>query len=912
MISLKKLLLFPCILFIWCVNGQNALKKKIDSINNLTGIEDKTDGFQKLLQSQDTLQYTEDLGALFQKLAACYFTQKDYEKALPLYKKAVEIQSKYKDKETYNNSRYNITRIYAEIGEKEAEHKLLINIVNDKGDDKFTSYAYRYLSKNAKNKGDISQALYYLNSGLANKALCKNVKIKNALLDDIIAIYANKYNTNITVDPKDFIIVENLRGLIHFNKLTEKSKAGLNNNLAIIYDSFKDLNRALFFYKNAEKGFIKIKDLYNELKVANNIAIIYSKFEKYGLANSYYDKVLNESDDKEQIATALVNKGYYLNSSIAKEKLPYLEKGINTILEKDSTQLFQIPTLTEIKESEYEQDILIYLIDLADHYVHAYHQEKSLQYLHQGKEVVKIIDQLVSLIRYEIDTEDSKLFWIEKGVNIYMLAVEVCYLLNDPANAFYYMEKNKALLLQENIKTLQAKLKLNIPEKLINKEYQLHYKMLAMQEQFQQNTNNDAWKAQFATIDKEYQLFMDSIQKAYPEYVKTKQKVAITSLENTVKAFAEKKESFVEYILNEADGYGIYFDAVKPVFFKIENTPKFHKELQHVKLLMTKRFFDDAELKTYKEVGHKVFTTLFPFEDAVERLKNKKLTIVPDQALQYLPFEILPTQKEGELIENYLVNSTETSYLQSFSLFEQIQQKQNSPRQKLLTIAPQEFQDTQLPTLTGTENIVKLVSTFDESVVLTKKEASKANFLQQQNDFEIIHLNTHAGLDSLTQKPWISFHEDKMTLNELFGLENQADLVILDACQTNDGINLSGEGVINLSRGFFYNGTQSVMASLWSVNEQAGNEILQSFYHELANGTSKSKALQLAKKQYLRNHQFSQNTPYYWAAFTLTGSTNVIEIKTVSYTLYIIFGIVILLIFGIYLVYKKRLFFNCN
>ena len=285
-------------------------------------------------------------------------------------------------------------------------------------------------------------------------------------------------------------------------------------------------------------------------------------------------------------------------------------------------------------------------------------------------------------------------------------------------------------------------------------------------------------------------------------------------------------------------------------------------------------------MKNYQEVGYEVFKELFPFENANERLQDKKLTIVADQALQYLPFEILPTQKDGELIESYLVNNTETSYLQSFSLFEQIQQKQNSPTQKLLTIAPQEFQDTQLPTLTGTEDIVKLVADFDKSIVLTKQEASKANFLKQQNDFEIIYFNTHAGLDSLTQKPWISFHEEKMTLNELFGLENQADLVILDACQTNDGINLSGEGVINLSRGFFYNGTQSVMASLWSVNEQAGNEILQTFYRELASGTSKSKALQLAKKEYLLQHQFSQNAPYYWAAFTLTGSTNVIEIES--------------------------------
>ncbi|WP_046755482.1 CHAT domain-containing protein [Kordia jejudonensis] len=906
MLSHRLLLLLSCLCFVLCVHAQDELSTKIDSIAAIKAVNDKIEGFQQLLLAQDTRQQTENLGALYHHLGTCYREKKEYEKALPLLMKATEIRSKFNNQEAYTKSKFYLSRVYASLKKNEEATALLIEIIDAKGADSVTSFAHRILSRDAKKTGDIQLAMHYLNLGLANTKLSANPKIESNLRSDIINTYAEKYKTIITVNTEDLKAIEEQQKYILLDSLSENNQNVLNNSLAVIYDSFKDYDRSLFFYKKAEKGFIKSKKKYGELLIVNNIGIIYSKQEKYDLATACFQKILKESDDVEQKATAYNSMGYYLNSAIATEKLPYLEKAITTILEKNTTQQFRLPTLEEIKQSEYEQDMLIYLIDLADHYVHAYTQEQSITYLHKAKKAVHLIDQLVSLIRYEIDTEASKLFWIEKGVNTYLLAVEVCYLLNDSASAFYYMEKNKALLLQENIKTFQAKLNLNVPKNLVARDHQLHYKMLALQEASQQHTEDEAWKKTYAETHKEYEQFKDSMQSEYPEYMRTKQEVAITSLHKTRTSVTQKKEAFVEYILNEADGYGIYVDSEKPVFFKISNTPKFQEELQIISSLMTKRLLSDEELITYKKVAHSIFTQLFPFENAVERLKGKKLTVVADQQLQYVPFEILRIQNDGDLAKHYLVNNTEIVYLQSFSLFEQIQKKQNSPAQKLLTIAPQEFKNPQLPNLTGTEKMLQLVKDIDKSVILTKQEASKANFIAKQNDFEIMHFNTHAGLDSLTQKPWISFYEEKMTLAELFGLENQADLVILDACQTNDGINLSGEGVINLSRGFFYNGTQSVMASLWNVNEQAGNELLQTFYRELTQGTTKSKALQIAKKEYLQKHQFSQNTPYYWAAFTLTGSTNAVEFQSTSYTIYILFGIIIIIVFGSYIWLRKR------
>ena len=221
-------------------------------------------------------------------------------------------------------------------------------------------------------------------------------------------------------------------------------------------------------------------------------------------------------------------------------------------------------------------------------------------------------------------------------------------------------------------------------------------------------------------------------------------------------------------------------------------------------------------------------------------------------------------------------------------------------------MAPCKFTIDNLPDLRGSEKSIKQLLDFRSTKSLLKKKATKSNFLKEIYNYEIIHLNTHAGLDAVTKEPWIAFRDKKMSLKEMYGIENQASLVVLDACKTNDGTLALGEGIINLSRGFFYNGTQSVLASLWNVNEQSGNTILKLFYKNLQRGETKSKALQLAKVDYLKSHDKTKILPYYWGAFTLTGNTESIKLQVNNYmNLLISIGIAFLL-FIIFLQIKKK------
>ena len=108
-----------------------------------------------------------------------------------------------------------------------------------------------------------------------------------------------------------------------------------------------------------------------------------------------------------------------------------------------------------------------------------------------------------------------------------------------------------------------------------------------------------------------------------------------------------------------------------------------------------------------------------------------------------------------------------------------------------------------------------------------------------------------------------------LTALELSGLDFRGlDLVVLSACQTGLG-QVTGEGVFGLQRGFKKAGAQTLMMSLWKVDDQATRLLMTEFYRNLLDGKSKREAFGNAQ-QYLRAAEGGKyNHPRYWAAFIL-------------------------------------------
>lgn len=108
-------------------------------------------------------------------------------------------------------------------------------------------------------------------------------------------------------------------------------------------------------------------------------------------------------------------------------------------------------------------------------------------------------------------------------------------------------------------------------------------------------------------------------------------------------------------------------------------------------------------------------------------------------------------------------------------------------------------------------------------------------------------------------------------MSEIRRLKLNADLVTLSACSTGLGELLAGEGIIGLTRAFFYAGASSLVVSLWNVNDAAIAELMKAFYQNLNRGRSKDEVLRQAKLKLPTGQHRIWRRPYFWAPFVLVG-----------------------------------------
>jgi len=170
----------------------------------------------------------------------------------------------------------------------------------------------------------------------------------------------------------------------------------------------------------------------------------------------------------------------------------------------------------------------------------------------------------------------------------------------------------------------------------------------------------------------------------------------------------------------------------------------------------------------------------------------------------------------------------------------------------------------------------------NERVVWKGFEASRQTVLSDEvGNFRIIHFATHGLLDF--QHPKLSClllsrfdragkpQDGSLRLQDVYNLKLSADLVVLSACQTALGKEIRGEGLIGLTRGFMYAGARRVVASLWNVDDSATAKLMERFYRKML-GPEKLRpaaALRAAQIEMMREERWQD--PYFWAAFVLQG-----------------------------------------
>ena len=287
-------------------------------------------------------------------------------------------------------------------------------------------------------------------------------------------------------------------------------------------------------------------------------------------------------------------------------------------------------------------------------------------------------------------------------------------------------------------------------------------------------------------------------------------------------------------------------------------------------------------------------------------IESKRLLIVGEGILQYLPFAALPEPGSGERVRSApLVAKHEIVTAPSASVLALLRQETagRKPAQKTLAVFAdpvfssnddrfglQRSRSGRDPNGPGflrlrfsryeAEEIARLAPK-DSTWKVLDFEASRDSALDTRlGRYRIVHFATHSVLDNVRPELSgivLSLYDRSgqgksgfLRLYDIYNLRLGSDLVVLSACQTALGEEIKGEGLIGITRGFLYAGAPRVVASLWEVDDRATAELMKRFYegmfvrHETA-----AAALRAAQLEVWRIRGW--DAPYYWAAFLLQG-----------------------------------------
>jgi CHAT domain-containing protein len=267
---------------------------------------------------------------------------------------------------------------------------------------------------------------------------------------------------------------------------------------------------------------------------------------------------------------------------------------------------------------------------------------------------------------------------------------------------------------------------------------------------------------------------------------------------------------------------------------------------------------------------------------------RKQICVIPDKALNRLPFGALVVRSSGRLmIEDYRL-----SYASSANLFldstEKARRKSSVVQERLLAVGNPRYDQQAFPSLgdlpSARAEAVQIARFYAAPrtlpMVMVDAAATKSGILRGLERADVAHLALHYAPDPwspmLSRMPLASApgneKDSVLQMYELYRLKPpNLRLVVLSACQTRGEEYLGGEGAIGVSRPFEAAGIPLVVASLWPVVTDATSDLMVNFHRERKQaGRPTAEALRAAQLEFIsRAGDYSH--PYYWAAFILVG-----------------------------------------
>jgi len=290
------------------------------------------------------------------------------------------------------------------------------------------------------------------------------------------------------------------------------------------------------------------------------------------------------------------------------------------------------------------------------------------------------------------------------------------------------------------------------------------------------------------------------------------------------------------------------------------------KEEQERKELVSTVKQTDKMMIPFEELYHYLISPV-----AAEIAGKKKLCIIPNGPLSYIPFQLLgKTLQNGKF--SLLANQFSIFYTNSTDMLLRTLEGGEKDYNILAFGNP----DKSLPSTE--KEVTDIKKLFPNASIYTRDDATedKAKFADVK--FNVMHFATHGNLDYedfsksyLTMASNPSKHEDgRLTLEELWGMEvmNHLNIVVLSACQTAVTKGSNESSPVSPASGFLQNGVKSVVATLWKVDDEATALLIGDFYKNIKTMDAVD-ALRISQINLSHNPKFA--SPYFWAGAILMG-----------------------------------------
>ena len=842
--------------------------------------------FEKSLALAKSLKKEKAIGRNLGNLGITYSHLQEYTKSLKYLNEALEIARRLKNKKREMLWLGSMGNVLNRMGKNTKALKYYTDSIKiaDEIDDKWSKINYT---------GNIG--IIYLDTGEFRKALInfkkafefsKKIGDKRSevvFLGNIALVYSNLglHSKSLTYSKKALKLAKEMG-----DKVSEGTYLG---NMGNLYRAVGKPEKAEYYYREALAIALKTGDLKGQGINLGNLGNIYVEYKKYDKAIRYFQEALdiaikNKNDRDRGIRLGNLANAYRLSGKLEKA-LEYFDRAIEITTNLENRRNL-IP--------QYYSRGLTY---------------RDMKKLDNAIEDIEKAIKIIEDIRGSLALEEYKSSYSDLHYNIYGTLIELLIERGKSREAFEYSERAKArsfldVLGNDTILKETAK-----DKNLAEKELELLSKIRTMERDIYNSDKNPSGilLRKLKKARKEHQVVLEQLKLTDEEYTFLIS-VNPSSIEE-IKKHLNSDEVLVEYYYNNNKIFA--WIITKDTFNQVTipyDPAILNKEVKELRKLL--EFSRKSKNKgDYRECRAKLslfYSRYFlPADKIIDKIsqndssKIKRLIVIPYGQMHMVPFSAC-IDSHGK----YLVNKYEILTEISASSFVLFRKRKNDSPDKFIGFALGNFQLKAKNTKQSSSSAIsrgineellsteiragfkplpgskketeEISSAFKEKGIpeesYIEKEFIIKNVLKKAPVSGILHFATH-GVQSGKYRGRFSgllASDGFIYLMDIFKLKLNSSLVVLSACNTSAGEIDYGDNMVSLSQAFLQVGADNLVATLWSIEDEATRELMGEFYREILAGKSIPGALRTAQLKTQKKYPH----PVYWAAFVVYGRGN--------------------------------------